>query len=314
MIAIGATLVTGANGFIGSRLNPEYRGLVRKIQKKNQVLGDLLESRSLLSACQGIDTIIHCAGYAHAFNGSDDNKHWDVNFNGTKNLVDVACEAGVKRFIFLSSVKAGEATGTSNKQHQQGGHATNSSGLAKRAAEEIVLAAGVRFGMHVTNLRLAMVYGRDGKGNLERMASGIRQGWFPPIPETNNKRSLIHVDDVIDAIYAVAMNPLANGKTYVVTDGTAYSGRFIYDSIRNALGMRPTKRCVPAGLLRLLGHTGDIIGSLQQRPFAINSQVISRLLDSEYYSSDILTGEIGWRARKTLPDGLQEMLHHEKTF
>lgn len=66
-------------------------------------------------------------------------------------------------------------------------------GRAKRAAEDAVLEAGAKYGMHVVNLWLAMVYGHGGRGNLERMARGIRAGWFPPLPETGNRRSLVHM-------------------------------------------------------------------------------------------------------------------------
>ncbi|MCZ7655575.1 MAG: NAD-dependent epimerase/dehydratase family protein [Rhodocyclaceae bacterium] len=93
--------------------------------------------------------------------------------------------------------------------------------------------------MHVVNLRLAMVYGHGGRGNLERMARGIRAGWFPPLPDSGNRRSLVHVEDVVAAMGMVAQAPAANGRTYIVADPKAYSGREIYDAIRRGLGNRP---------------------------------------------------------------------------
>ena len=98
-------------------------------------------------------------------------------------------------------------------------------GQAKRAAEAAVLDAGQRHGMHVVNLRLAMVYGAGGRGNLERMGRLVRRGLFPPLPETGNHRSLVHVDDVVAAMRLVAADEQANGRTYIVASPEAPSGR-----------------------------------------------------------------------------------------
>jgi thioester reductase-like protein len=101
-------LITGASGFIGSRLlRPSDRALVRKFEGMHgSIAGDLLDLRSLEIACKGMQTVIHCAGYAHAFTASDANAHWKINFKGTCNILKASAKSGVKHFIFLSSVKA----------------------------------------------------------------------------------------------------------------------------------------------------------------------------------------------------------------
>lgn len=106
-------LVTGASGFVGSRLLGAFRseeiaciGMVRKRDVYNGcVIGDLEDVASLRQACSGIKTVFHCAGYAHAFAAFGDaaGQHWRVNYEGTRNLLKAAVEAGVKRLIFLSS-------------------------------------------------------------------------------------------------------------------------------------------------------------------------------------------------------------------
>lgn len=102
------SLITGANGFIGRRLvQPGDRGLMRNLTAlPSSVRGDLLDFSSLASACEGTETIFHCAGYAHTFSSSDPDVHWRINYEGTRNLLAAAGHAGVRRFIFLSSVKA----------------------------------------------------------------------------------------------------------------------------------------------------------------------------------------------------------------
>jgi nucleoside-diphosphate-sugar epimerase len=271
-------------------------------------LGDLLDPGSLRAACDGVESVFHCAGYAHAFVSSDPDIHWRINFEGTRNLLRAAGEAGVRRFVFLSSVKAMAEPGDACADEDWPGEPVTPYGRAKRAAEDAVLEAGVKYGMHVVNLRLAMVYGRGGRGNLERMARGIRAGWFPPLPDTGNRRSLVHVDDVVAAMRLVAQAPAANGRTYIVADPKAYSGREIYDAIRRALGKPPARWWVPAALLRSGGRLGDGLGKLAGRTLPLNSEVTERLLGSACYAPARIERELGWRAGIGLDDGVREML------
>ncbi len=303
-------LIAGASGFIGRRLLRQGdRALVRRpAGLENEVVGALDDPVSLSLACEGVATVFHCAGYAHAFSSSDPDAHWRINFEGTRKLLDAVGEAGVKRFVFLSSVKAMAEPGDECVDEEWPGEPVTPYGKAKRAAEDAVLEAGVRYGMHVVNLRLAMVYGRGGRGNLERMARGIQRGWFPPLPETGNKRSLVHVDDVVDAMRMVALRPEANGRTYIVAGLDAYSGRQLYDAIRAVLGMPSGRWAVPAWVLRGSGLLGDGVGRLTGRAFPLNSEVVARLLGSECYSPARIEAELGWKARIGLLDGLREML------
>lgn len=308
------TMVTGATGFIGRRLlRPYDRALVRAENiLPGAFVGDLLDPASLAAACNGIDTIFHCAGYAHALRSARPDPHWRFNFEGTKNLVQVAGEAGVKRFVFLSSVKAMAEPGDECVDEDWLGEPSTPYGRAKRAAEDVVLDTAAKYLMHAVNLRLAMVYGRGGRGNLERMARSIRFGWFPPLPETGNRRSIVHVSDVVSAMRLVADAPTANGRTYIVADSRAYSGREVYDAIRAAVSPAPTIRWrVPAGLLRSAGRLGDGLGTLIQRSLPLNSEVVSRLLDSACYSPERIERELGWRAKLGLVEGLREMLGDE---
>lgn len=309
-------LITGASGFIGSRLRAalESDGLACRLLVRRagtalgSVVGDLHDPVSLSLACRGVESVFHCAGYAHAFSSSDPDAHQRINFQGTRNVLQAAGEAGVRRFVFLSSVKAMAEPGDACVDEDWPGEPDTPYGRAKRAAEAVVLEAGAKYGMHVASLRLAMVYGHGGRGNLERMARGIRAGWFPPLPETGNRRSLVHVDDVVAAMRLVAQAPAANGRTYIVADPKAYSGGEIYDAIRRELGKPPARWRVPAALLRSGGRLGDGLGKLAARPFPLNSEVTERLLGSACYSPARIERELGWRAGIGLDEGVREML------
>ena len=306
--SVDKILVTGANGFIGRRLRLGCRALVRKRQESTDIVGDLLDIASLRASCEGIDTVYHCAGYAHAFGRSNPDDHWRINFEGTRNLVRAAGESGVKRLVFLSSVKAMATPGQQCVTEAFEGRPTTAYGQSKWAAEQAVLEGGAKYGMHVVNLRLAMTYGFGGNGNLDRMARGIRAGWFPPIPETHNRRSLVHVSDVISAIKLSAQNPRAAGATYIVSDPQQYSGKQIYDAICDTIGVAPRSWAVPAALLRNLGFAGDFVEKRLKVRSPIKSELSARLLDSECYLPTTIEQSLGWRAQINLKQGLLEMV------
>ncbi len=309
-------LISGASGFIGARL---HRQLIDTGQacrllscRPDDVGSSVLNAPSaLLLACSGIDCVFHCAGYAHAFSSCSDEdavKHWQVNFVGTHNLVEAAGQAGVRKFVFLSSVKAMAEPGEMMVDEDFPGTPETAYGQAKRAAEAAVLEAGQRYGMHVVNLRLAMVYGAGGQGNLERMGRLVVRGWFPPLPETGNHRSLVHVDDVLSAMTLAANDTRAAGKTFIVAHPEAVSGRALFDALRVAQGMLPCRWAVPALLLQGLAKAGDALSTLVGRRLPFNSEVLARLLQSAWYSPACLQRELGWQARTTLAEGLNEML------
>lgn len=290
------TLITGATGFIGRRLvRPGDRALVRRPAGfQNEVVGDVLDPVSLARACERVETIFHCAGLADALVEAE--AQWRVNVEGTRNLLAAAGQAGVKRFVFFSSVKAMAEPGDQCVDEDWLGEPATAYGRAKRAAEEAVLEAGAKFGMHVVNLRLAMVYGRGSRGNLWQMARAIRRGWFPALPEAGNRRSLVHVEDVIAAARLVAERPRANGRTYIIADPKPYSTHEIESAIRMVLGVRARWR-LPVWALRGAARLGPRF-----------AQITERLMASACYQPSRIARELGWCARTDLAAGLQEML------
>lgn len=312
-------LVSGASGFIGARLSCALReeGLMLRGLARHPltgdvecVQGDLSDPAALLAACAGVESVFHCAGYAHAFtslSGDDSAKHWEVNFEGTRHLVEAAGHAGVKRFVFLSSVKAMVEPGESCIDEDFPGKPESAYGQSKLAAEQAVLAAGKRYGMHVVNLRLAMVYGKGGRGNLERMGRLVNRGLFPPLPETGNHRSLVHVDDVVSAIRLVAVDDRANQRTYIVAGREAPSGRALYDALRQVQGLPPCRWSVPVAGLGVVARMGDGLENFLGYRLPLDREVVNRLLGSAWYSPARIERELGWKAQVSLLEGLSEM-------
>lgn len=293
------------------REGKKCRCLVRRPAKGDDlVVADLADIKALNEAFAGVERVFHCAGHAHAFSSlsnADAELHRRVNFEGTRNLAEAAGQAGVQRFIFLSSVKAMAEPGKVCADEDFPGQPTTAYGQSKRMAEEALLEIGARYGMHVVNLRLVMVYGAGGRGNLERMARLVRRGWFPPLPETGNHRSLVHVDDVVAAILLVGEEERASGRTYIVSGPQAPSGRQLYDTMRAALQMPPSRWSIPVSFLRLAARCGDGLERLLRRRVPLNSEALERLLDSAWYSSARIEQDLGWRAKISLEEGLRGM-------
>lgn len=315
----GIVLVTGGRGFIGRRLVAALRadGLRVRVLTRGQpagpdeVSGDLADPAALGAACVGVTTVFHCAGHAHAFGAlteAEEARHWQVNYEGSRALAEAAGRAGVQCLVFLSSVKALGEPGEACIDEDWPVPPESAYGCAKRAAEDALLLAGERYAMRVTSLRLAMVYGAGGRGNLDRMAALVRRGVFPPLPETANRRSLVHVADVVAALRRVAGEPRAAGRTYIVAHSETPSGRGLYDALRVVLGLKPVAWAVPRWGLASVARLGDLIASLSGRRMPLDSEALDRLLGSACYSPARIEAELGWRAEVGLMDGLREML------
>jgi UDP-glucose 4-epimerase len=326
-------LVTGATGFIGRRLvgalmlraGVAVHVLIRDSMQVARLwptggvtarVGDLTKPDSLGAICNGVDTVFHLAGYAHA-NGVPESEALDlhnrITVEGTRALLTAAATAGVKRFIFVSSVKAMGEGSDFCLDESSTTEAASIYGRAKRSAEGLVLQAGQELGMHVCILRLPLVYGHDNKGNLPRMIAAIDRGHFPPLRELGNKRSMVHVDDVVQALQLAAESPSARNQTYIVTDEQIYSTRHIYTLICNALGRPVPGWTVPVTLLQLTARLGDLIGAVRGRPWAFNSEALDKLIGSAWYSSDKIRRELGYRPMCTLGTALPEMVAEYRT-
>ncbi|MFO1372873.1 MAG: NAD-dependent epimerase/dehydratase family protein [Candidatus Competibacteraceae bacterium] len=310
-------LVTGGTGFVGQQLVTELQTLGARVhvlvRPGRQVLlggagmetiaGDLADADSLARACTGIDTIIHAAGFAHADAANTPDfsaRHWAINAEGVFRLLDAAVGAGVERFVFLSSIKAAGDPGARCVDETWNAPPETPYGQAKRAAEERVLAVGREYGRHVVNLRLALVYGPGMKGNLMRLLRAVQRGWFPPLPETGNRRSLVHVQDVVQAALLAAAHPVAAGQTYLVTDGQPYSGRELYVWACQALGRSAPGWAVPASVLQSVAGVADRLGYLCGRRDGSARTALDKLLGWACYNSARLGSELGYQPVWTL--------------
>ena len=294
-------LVTGSTGFIGSRLlgllktiESDVRLLARsKVDNYETAVCNLRKDRIPKHALESIDTVFHLAGFAHDM--QDPSKVEDlyrvINVDATVELARLAVESGVKSFVFISSVKAGgglasgKCINESDQNEPEGVY-----GKSKREAELKLLKIGNESDIHMSIIRPSLIYGPEVKGNLQLMLTGIKKGWFPPLPETGNRRSMIHVDDLVRAILLVSEDERTNGEVFIATDGMPHSSREIYNAMCNVEGKPIPKWSVPKFLFNLVA--------------AISPKIrykVDKLLGDEYYSSEKLEA-LGFKAQRTLKE------------
>jgi UDP-glucose 4-epimerase len=285
--------VTGATGFIGQILVMRLKGkgtmlkvLSRSYHSEYETIVCDLESEVIPEdALVGVDTVFHLAGFAHDLRDTSKVEHLyrTVNVDATVRLVELAVRSEVKQFVFVSSVKAGG-------YDEEYGSPEGVYGQTKREAELKLLEIGRQSSMRVSIVRPSLVYGVNIKGNLALMLKGVEQGWFPPLPETSNRRSMIHVDDLVEALLLVAEDERANGEIFIATDGVPHSSREIYDAICQSVGKTVPQWSVPKVVFEGLSLMSPRI-----------RYKVDKLLGDEYYSSEKLE-KLGFRAEKSLED------------
>ncbi|MTW21274.1 NAD-dependent epimerase/dehydratase family protein [Allochromatium palmeri] len=325
---LGSVLVTGATGQVGRRLvsallaaghpvtlltrSPEA---ARRLWPNDHVAvheGDLTNAASLAGLGAGVQTVFHLASYAprpdepDLYNAPD---HWRVTAEGTANLVAALADASIERLVYVSTVKAmGDRAGTL-------GHPASADappepdclyGRAKLAAEQQVLALGHAHGIKVSVMRLPMVYGLDGAGNIARLVGAVAAGRFPPWPRLQNRRSAIHVEDAIDAALLIARHPESGGRAYIATDGQPYSTRWIYEQIRLALGRPIPRWTVPLWMLRRAAAGGTLAERWFGRRMPLTLDVLSKLTQDAWYDSSAMAA-LGFVPRHGLADEIKRL-------
>ena len=278
-------LVTGARGFVGSaiaaRLHAEGAGVCGLCRRNSAlefpvtVLPDMADRAVLADQLAGVDVVIHCAARVHIMRDSVDNplaEFLAVNRDLTESLARQAAEAGVKRFVFLSSIKVnGETTsgGDPFRPSDEPGP-SDPYGISKKEAEDVLHEIARTTGMEVVIIRSPLVYGPGVKGNFESLLKLSDSGVPIPLKAVRNKRSMVFLGNLVDFVIHCSRAPLAANETFTISDGRDVSTAELVAMIREAMGRPHRLLPVPVVLFRLAGAlTGKsaafdrLVGSLQ---------------------------------------------------
>ncbi len=278
-------LVTGANGFVGKQIcirleQPKWRvrQALRQIQTNSRLvsfqeqvdIGEIGPNTNWQQALSGMDCLVHLAARVHVMNDSSVDPLADfrlTNVDAALNIARQAAAAGIKRFVFISSVKVnGESTpsehtftesDTSNPQDPYG--------RSKHEAEMGLRDVGAQTGMEIVIIRPPLVYGPGVKANFASLMRAVQRGLPLPLGAIHNQRSLVALDNLVDFIITCISHPLAANQTFLVSDGHDLSTTELVRGLAHAAGVPARLLPVPVWALQagasLLGK-GDAVQRL----------------------------------------------------
>ncbi len=296
--------VTGAAGFVGRAL---CEGLVQSHHRvtpvvRNSVglpdeavvgdIGSVTDWRAILSGCDGI---IHLAARVHdtsARDAGDLPVYRQINTEATLSLARQAAQAGVKRFVFVSTVKV-NGEGSSQPYRETDVPApVGVYAMSKWEAEQGLHRISRETGLEIVVLRPPLVYGPGVRANFLQLIHAIERGWPLPLDAIHNHRSLLYLGNLTDALRLCLEHPDAAGRTFLLDDGRAVSTPQLIRALAQAMGRPARLFSVPPWMLqamgRLLGRTAEL----------------NRLMGSLYVDSSAIRSQLGWLPPYSMNVGL----------
>lgn len=322
-------LVTGATGFIGRALcnklladGYQVRGAVRGAVQmtalpsgvEGVIVGDIGPETDWSDALSGIEGIVHLAARVHVMRESAADPlaaYREINVEGTKSLAIAAMNTGVKRFVYISSVKVnGEKTGESRGQGAEGRgqegelkgafsekdvpDPQDPYGISKWEAEQVLRDVAADTGLEIVILRPPLVYGPEVRGNFLRLLGIVWKGIPLPLASIKNRRSLIYIGNLVDAIVNCMINPNSAGKTYLVSDGDDVSTPELIKRIAYSMRRPAMLYFFPSKFIQLAAR---LLGK---------SAIVDRLVSSLSVNISKIKRDLDWHPPYTMDDGLKE--------
>ncbi|MCB1959402.1 MAG: SDR family oxidoreductase [Rhodocyclaceae bacterium] len=301
-------LVTGAHGFVGQALCRHIRAsghelvaVVRQVATECDeiALGTLDAQTDWRNALSGVDVVVHLAGRAHAADASGDDVdaiYHAANVEVTRNLAEQAREAGVQRFVFVSTIKVnGESTLPGRPFLADDTPAPEDAyGRSKLEAERCVAGLCAGSPMTYTVIRPPLVYGPGVKANFRSMMKWLCRGLPLPLGAIDNQRSLVGLENLVDLIMTAMRHPMAANQVFLAGDGEDLSTPALLTCLGSALGYKARLLPVPAAWLRgLAGCLGK-------------ASVARRLCASLQVDIDKTCSRLDWMPPITTEQGLRQ--------
>ena len=260
-------LVTGASGFVGSALcghlierGVTTTGVVRHFPTNPvqgvdyQIVSGLSKSKLWNEILTGVDVVVHCAARAHVMRDSEKDPlavYREVNVEGTRNLAEQAASCGIKRFVYISSIKVnGEETNERPFKADDIPAPEDSYGISKWEAEQVLQKIGCNSEMEIVIIRPPLVYGPEVRANFLKLMKLVKSGLPLPFGAIHNSRSFVAVDNLVDLILICLHHPAAINQTFLVSDGDDLSTTELLHRTAKALGKSSRLIPIPVFLLR----------------------------------------------------------------
>ena len=308
-------LITGAKGFIGSHLCKvaSEKGLsVRRVLRsgkgeKGDIVTDINPKTDWSSTLENVDVVIHLAARVHVKNERSVNPMTDyriANVDGTLNIARQATAAGVKRFIFLSSVKVNGENTIPNHPFKERDLPSPQTpyGVSKFEAEKGLLQLSESTAMETVIIRPPLVYGPRVKGNFLSMLGWLYRGTPLPLDAIDNKRSLVGIDNLLDFITICINHPSAANQIFFVSDGSDLSTTNLIRNIAKAMGRRAWLFPISTSKLKTCA---TLIG---------RQDVVQRLCGSLQVDISKAKDLLGWSPPYCVDEGIEKTVNWFKQF
>ena len=306
-------LITGAGGFIGrslcSRIISEGWG-IRGTLLANESPAILLpgvepvivepfgDNTPLAHAVKEVDTVIHLAARVHIMHDTAKDQLLEyrrINLHGTECLARQAAQAGVKRFVFMSTIGVnGNTSGSRAFSDGDDPSPHNPYSISKLEAEISLREISAKTGMAVVIVRAPLVYGPGNPGNFLSLLRIIAKGIPLPFASVSNQKSFLYVENLADALSRCAIHPSAAGQTFLVSDGEDISTPELIRRLASAVGRPARLFPFPTGLMRFAGR---MLGK---------SSAVERLAGSLQVDSSKIQRKLDWVPPFTMEEGLKE--------
>ena len=312
--SLSRILVTGVSGFVGSALcshllaqGHAVRAVVRSADSVLSgagldvvAVGDVGAQTDWSAALVGVDCIVHCAARAHVMHEAAADAlaaYRTVNVVGTHRLAEQASTLGVRRLVFLSSIKVnGEKTPLGTPFLFSDVSAPEDPyGVSKWEAEQALWAVSAQMRLEVVVVRSPLVYGPGVKGNLLRLLRWVAHGVPLPLGAVHNQRSLVGLSNLVDLLSRCVEHSAAAGQTFLASDGHDFSTPQLIRWM--AEGMNRPARLVPVPVA-LLQAGGSLLGKRGE---------FDRLLGSLQVDSGYTRAQLGWSPPMSVKDGVRDM-------
>lgn len=301
--------MTGANGFVGSVLCRKLadvgyspRAAMRVASRLPPdtpdftVLGDIGRGADLTNVLNGVAAVVHLAARVHMMDESaaDPLKEYRrVNVDGTRALACAAAKQGVRRMVFVSSVKVnGESTSARPFTEEDPPHPQDPYAVSKWEAEEALRSVAAKTGLEIVIVRPPLVYGPGVRANFLRLVSLAARGIPLPLPDIKNQRSLVGVENLADFLIQCVSHSGAANETFLLSDGEDVSTRELIVRLSLALGRSARFLPVPEFAVRLAAR------------LAGKEAAADRLFGSLVVNSAKARQKLGWTPPLTLDSGL----------
>ena len=299
LIANGASLK-----FLALPNDPSITDLDKKIEF---ITGDLNSPDALDLLCMNCDVVFHLAGKVHSVPGTKEEKQefYQVNVEGTRNLLEAAKKNRVKRIVFYSTVGVYGKDADFHGDELSPCQPKSVYAESKYLAEQLVLNSSNNGGPEGVVLRFPVVYGPLDRGNMAKLIKTIHSRLFFYFGDGNCLRSMISSKNAAEAAVRAAIEPKAANEIYCVTDGRDYPMNELVDSVCHALGISWRPFHVPVSLTELAGRFGDVLRKWAHVPFPIDSEKVRKLSRPLTFSCEKAKRVLGYEPVETLDEGIR---------